>query len=72
MSEYDHLANSGIMRTIEDYAMGINFSQCYVRKIRQVIKRCSGNQKLYGDRGRACHDLCTWNGRDPRAGDPKF
>ena len=27
MSEYDHLADSGIMRTIEDYAMGINFSR---------------------------------------------
>ena len=27
MSEYDHLADSGIMRTIEYYAMGINFSR---------------------------------------------
>ena len=27
MSDYDHLADSGIMRTIEDYAMGINFSR---------------------------------------------
>lgn len=27
MAEYDNLANSGIMRTIEDYAMGINFSR---------------------------------------------
>ena len=27
MSDYDNLANSGIMRTIEDYAMGINFSR---------------------------------------------
>ena len=27
MSEYDNLAKSGVMRTIEDYAMGINFSR---------------------------------------------
>ncbi len=27
MEEYDNLADSGIMRTIEDYAMGINFSR---------------------------------------------
>ncbi|MCM1282432.1 MAG: topoisomerase C-terminal repeat-containing protein [Muribaculaceae bacterium] len=27
MSEYENLGNSGIMRTIEDYAMGINFSR---------------------------------------------
>ena len=27
MAEYDNLANSGVMRTIEDYAMGMNFSR---------------------------------------------
>ncbi len=27
MADYDNLANSGIMRTMEDYAMGINFSR---------------------------------------------
>lgn len=27
MAEYDNLAKSGVMRTIEDYAMGINFSR---------------------------------------------
>ncbi len=27
MSEYENLGKSGIMRTIEDYAMGINFSR---------------------------------------------
>ena len=27
MSEYANLGKSGIMRTIEDYAMGLNFSR---------------------------------------------
>ena len=27
MSDYDNLGKSGIMRTIEDYALGINFSR---------------------------------------------
>ena len=35
MSEYENLGKSGIMRTIEDYAMGINFFARNVCKIRK-------------------------------------
>lgn len=37
MSEYDNLAKSGIMRTIEDYAMGINFSRAMSVKYGKLL-----------------------------------
>ena len=36
MSEYDNLAKSGVMRTIEDYAMGINFSRAMSGEVRKA------------------------------------
>ena len=38
MSAYANLGSSGIMRSIEDYAMGINFFPCHVCKIWQIIE----------------------------------
>lgn len=52
------------MRTIGDYAMGINFA-CHVGQIRQSAKRCSGYTLVHGNRGRTSDDLCAWNGSDP-------
>ena len=37
MSEYDNLAKSGVMRTIEDYAMGINFSRAMSVKYGRLL-----------------------------------
>ncbi len=37
MEEYDNLAKSGIMRTIEDYAMGINFSRAMSVKYGKLL-----------------------------------
>ena len=37
MSEYDKLGKSGIMRTIEDYALGINFSRVLSVKYGKLI-----------------------------------
>ena len=37
MSKYDNLAKSGIMRTIEDYAMGINFSRAMSVKYGKLL-----------------------------------
>ena len=37
MAEYDNLAQSGIMRTIEDYAMGINFSRAMSVKYGKLL-----------------------------------
>ena len=37
MSEYDNLAKSGIMRTNEDYAMGINFSRAMSVKYGKLL-----------------------------------
>ena len=37
MAEYDNLAKSGIMRTIEDYAMGINFSRAMSVKYGKLL-----------------------------------
>ena len=37
MTEYDNLAKSGIMRTIEDYAMGINFSRAMSVKYGKLL-----------------------------------
>ncbi|SDB08765.1 DNA topoisomerase III [Eubacterium oxidoreducens] len=37
MSEYDNLAKSGIMRTIEDYSIGINFSRALSVKYGRML-----------------------------------
>lgn len=37
MSAYDNLAKSGVMRTIEDYAMGINFSRAMSVKYGKLL-----------------------------------
>lgn len=44
MAEYDNLANSGIMRTIEDYAMGINFSRVMSIKYGQLLNDAAGTK----------------------------
>ncbi|MCI5621185.1 MAG: DNA topoisomerase [Lachnospiraceae bacterium] len=44
MSDYDNLANSGIMRTIEDYAMGINFSRAMSVKYGQLLNDAAGTK----------------------------
>ncbi|MDD6305379.1 MAG: DNA topoisomerase, partial [Clostridiales bacterium] len=44
MSEYDNLANSGIMRTIEDYAMGINFSRVMSVKYGKLLNDAAATQ----------------------------
>ena len=42
MSAYANLGNSGIMRTIEDYAMGINFSRVMSVKYGQLLNNAAG------------------------------
>lgn len=42
MSEYDNLAKSGVMRTIEDYAMGINFSRAMSVKYGKLLNDAAG------------------------------
>ena len=42
MSDYANLGNSGIMRTIEDYAMGINFSRVMSVKYGQLLNNAAG------------------------------
>ena len=42
MSDYANLGNSGIMRTIEDYAMGINFSRVMSVKYGQLLNDAAG------------------------------
>lgn len=44
MSEYDNLAKSGVMRTIEDYAMGINFSRVMSVKYGKLLNDAAGTQ----------------------------
>lgn len=44
MSEYDNLAKSGVMRTIEDYAMGINFSRAMSVKYGKLLNDAAGTQ----------------------------
>lgn len=41
MSEYDNLANAGIMRAIEDYAMGINFSRALSVKYGRMLNKAA-------------------------------
>lgn len=44
MAEYDNLARSGVMRTIEDYAMGINFSRAMSVKYGQLLNDAAGTK----------------------------
>lgn len=44
MSEYDNLAKSGVMRTIEDYAMGINFSRVMSVRYGKLLNDAAGTQ----------------------------
>lgn len=44
MSEYDNLAKSGVMRTIEDYAMGINFSRAMSVKYGRLLNDAAGTK----------------------------
>lgn len=44
MSDYDNLAKSGIMRTIEDYAMGINFSRAMSVKYGKLLNDAAGTE----------------------------
>ncbi|MGN0484226.1 MAG: DNA topoisomerase [Lachnospiraceae bacterium] len=41
IEEYDNLANAGIMRGIEDYAMGINFSRALSVKYGRMLNRAA-------------------------------
>ena len=42
MSDYENLGKSGIMRTIEDYAMGINFSRAMSVKYGNLLNDAAG------------------------------
>lgn len=44
MSEYANLGLSGIMRTIEDYAMGINFSRVMTLKYGRLLNDAAGTK----------------------------
>ena len=44
-SEYDNLSNAGIMRGIEDYAMGINFSRALSVKYGKMLNDAAGTKK---------------------------
>jgi DNA topoisomerase-3 len=44
MSDYANLGNSGIMRTIEDYAMGINFSRVMSVKYGNLLNDAAGTK----------------------------
>ncbi len=44
-SDYMNLANAGIMRGIEDYAMGINFSRALSVKYGQMVNNAAGTKK---------------------------
>lgn len=44
MSAYDNLAQSGVMRTIEDYAMGINFSRVMSVKYGKLLNDAAGTK----------------------------
>lgn len=41
---YDNLANAGIMRGIEDYAMGINFSRALSIKYGRMLNKAANNE----------------------------
>lgn len=45
MSEYESLGKSGIMRTIEDYALGINFSRALSVKYGRLVNDAAATKK---------------------------
>ncbi len=45
IEEYDHLADAGIMRGIEDYAMGINFSRALSIKYGRMLNTAAKTEK---------------------------
>ncbi|MCR5356549.1 MAG: topoisomerase C-terminal repeat-containing protein [Lachnospiraceae bacterium] len=45
MSEYENLGKSGIMRTIEDYALGINFSRVLSVKYGKLVNEAAATKK---------------------------
>lgn len=45
MSEYENLGKSGIMRTIEDYALGINFSRALSVKYGRLVNDAAATKK---------------------------
>ena len=44
-SDYDNLSNAGIMRGIEDYSMGINFSRALSVKYGRMLNEAAGTKK---------------------------
>ncbi len=44
-SDYDNLSNAGIMRSIEDYSMGINFSRALSVKYGRMLNDAAGTKK---------------------------
>ncbi len=44
-SDYDNLSNAGIMRGIEDYSMGINFSRALSVKYGKLLNDAAGTKK---------------------------
>ena len=58
MSAYENLGKSGIMRTIEDYAMGINFSRVMSVKYGGLLNNAAGTRSYTAIAvGRACKDF---------------
>lgn len=45
MQDYDNLANAGILRGIEDYAMGINFSRALSVQFGPMLNKAACNEK---------------------------
>lgn len=72
MDAYKNLGKSGIMRSIEDYAMGINFSRAMSVKYGKLLNDAVGTGHYVPIAVRPGNDLCAWHGRDPRARDPQF
>ena len=54
MSEYENLGKSGIMRTIEDYAMGINFSRVMSVKYGNLLNGAAATKSYMCSRY-GCH-----------------
>lgn len=54
ISYYDNLASAGIMRGIEDYAMGINFSRALTLKYRTFVNAVGGKPVISVGRVMTC------------------